>query len=203
MNCTLENILSIAFPNWDRDLFVYINSKHIPSLDPILFFLSSYVFWIVFFFILMAYIIYKNRSTGIAVALFILVSVGSNFVINRIVKLLVMRPRPGADPLIHDIAWQLETVGASSSFFSGHASCSFSLALFTSLYFKNKFFTIAIFFWAIIVSYSRIYVGKHYPLDIIVGAAFGIITGWLTYLLYNKYLLRKNKIPYPSNADMG
>ena len=193
MNCILLKS-SITFPDWDRHLFVYLNSKHIDTLDPIMYFLSSYLFWIVTFILFMAYILYHNRSRGKAVALFIFVSVGLNFTINRLVKFFVMRPRPGADPLIHDIVWQLEGLGPTSSFFSGHVSCSFSLALFASLYFKNKFFTIAIFFWAIVVSYSRIYVGKHYPLDIIVGAFFGLITGWIAYLLYSKYTNKNN--PY-------
>ena len=184
----------MAFPNWDRELFIYLNSKHTPWLDPAMYFLSDYSFWIITCIIVMAYMIYSNRSTGKTAAIFIFVSVGLNFLINRIIKLFVMRPRPGADPLLHDIAWQLETVGRSSSFYSGHASCSFSLALFASLYFKNDYFTIAIFLWAIIVSYSRIYVGKHYPIDIIVGIFFGLITGYIAFWLFKKYDKNKQMI---------
>lgn len=184
-----------VFPDWDRDLFIYLNSKHTSWLDPIMYFLSNYTFWIVSCLIVMLCMIYVNRSTGKVAALFIFVSVGLNFLINRIVKIFVMRPRPGADPFLHDIAWQLETIGASTSFFSGHASCSFSLALFSCLYFKNKYFTIIIFMWAIVVSYSRIYVGKHYPLDIMVGIVFGLITGYIAYWLFNTYYRRKNINP--------
>lgn len=182
----------MTFPNWDRELFIYLNSKHSAWLDPIMYFLSDYSFWIATCLLVMTYMVYSNQSTGKMAAIFIFVSIGLNFLINRIVKLFVMRPRPGADPLLHDIAWQLETIGGSSSFFSGHASCSFSLALFTSLYFKKKYFTTAIFLWAVVVSYSRIYVGKHYPLDIIVGAIFGLITGYIAFWLFKKYCVKKN-----------
>lgn len=179
---------TITFPDWDRDLFVTLNAKHVAWLDPIMYFLSDYTFWILTCISILGYMVYYNRTTGKYAALFIFVSLILNFLINRIVKFFVMRPRPGEDPFIQDIVWQLETVGATTSFFSGHASCSFSLALFGSLYFKNKYFTILIFVWAIIVSYSRIYVGKHYPLDILVGMFFGLVTGWISFQLYKFYI---------------
>lgn len=186
-------MLVFAFPDWDRELFILLNSKHTPWIDPIMFFLSSYTVWITICVLIMGYMVYQNRTIGQIAALFIFISVGLNFLINRIVKLFIMRPRPGSDPLIQDITWQLETIGASSSFFSGHASCSFSLAIFSVLYFKNRYYNIAIFIWAFIVSYSRIYVGKHYPLDILVGIAFGLLTGYIAFQLYKLYY-KKHKI---------
>ncbi|MCC8094860.1 MAG: phosphatase PAP2 family protein, partial [Tannerellaceae bacterium] len=85
----------------------------------------------------------------------------------------------------------LEETWTSYSFFSGHSSNSFCLAVFTTLYFRNKIYGIAIFAWALAVAYSRIYVGKHYPLDVIVGILFGFLTGWLYYWFYKKYTSSK------------
>jgi len=69
----------------------------------------------------------------------------------------------------------LEDCGTHYSFFSAHSSNAFCLAICTALFFKSKYYTIVMLTWATVVAYSRIYVGKHYPLDVICGIAFGIL----------------------------
>ena len=98
------------------------------------------------------------------------------------------RLRPCHDSSINSIIRTVkESCGGLYSFFSSHASNSFALASF--FYFlmakKNKYIKL-LFVWALIVSYSRIYIGVHYPLDIVCGTFFGLSSGYLFYCFLNK-----------------
>jgi len=179
----------ISFPDWDRELFVYLNSKNADWLDPVMILLSTYAAWTVLCILVIILMIYKDRLQGKIASLFLVLGIGLNLLLNTLVKLLIMRPRPGNEDLLKDIINQLEEVGRSYSFFSAHSSSSICLATFTTLYFKNKLYGIAIFAWALAVAYSRIYVGKHYPLDVVVGILFGLLVGWLAYRAYRRYSL--------------
>ncbi|MCD8165337.1 MAG: phosphatase PAP2 family protein [Bacteroides sp.] len=61
------------------------------------------------------------------------------------------------------------------------------MAFFSALYFRNRMYSVLIFLWAFAVAYSRIYVGKHYPLDVATGIAFGFLTGWFAWWCYKQY----------------
>ena len=88
--------------------------------------------------------------------------------------------------------------GAQYSYFSGHASNSMAVAVFSGLVLKSKhkYLVFGLLFWAALMAYSRIYIGVHYPLDIISGMTFGAISGYTFYRL-EKYLqsrfMRKEK----------
>jgi undecaprenyl-diphosphatase len=77
-------------------------------------------------------------------------------------------------------------------FFSGHSSNSMAAAVFTILMLKSKYkkFIFLMIPWSLMVGYSRIYIGKHYPLDVVCGLAFGAISGYLFYILFIKLKLR-------------
>ena len=101
-------------------------------------------------------------------------------------KYSFMRLRPCFDPETMD-AMRLvkESCGGKFGYFSGHASNSFALATFFFWIFKsiNRLWYF-LFLWAIFVAYSRIYIGVHFPLDVISGATFGIVAGTLFYFVY-------------------
>jgi undecaprenyl-diphosphatase len=90
------------------------------------------------------------------------------------------------------IRYIAERCSSNRSFFSGHASNSMAAAVFGGLvlrpYFKKLIFILL--FWAFVVAYSRIYVGVHYPIDIICGMTFGALAGFGFYKL-NTYLLKR------------
>ena len=104
----------------------------------------------------------------------------TDFLSNQI-KYLVLRMRPGWDPITCNLARVIEENRFSYSFVSSHATNVFGLAMLSSAIFRRKWFTILIFLWALIVSYSRIYVGRHFPGDVLFGALFGIAVGYLAY----------------------
>jgi undecaprenyl-diphosphatase len=101
------------------------------------------------------------------------------------------RLRPGSDPEINSIIRVVKS-SATFSFFSGHATNSMGVATFLYLIFNKdyKYFWL-LFIWPLIFAYSRIYLGLHYPLDIICGYFCGAILGFLMFKLYrilqNKY----------------
>lgn len=103
-------------------------------------------------------------------------------------KLIVERPRP-----IHETVWEgiihnIEEHSEAYSFFSSHAATTFCIAIFVFCFFKQKrYWGYLALLWAFGVSYSRIYVGKHYPLDVFVGILFGSLVGYLGYLLLQRF----------------
>jgi undecaprenyl-diphosphatase len=102
---------------------------------------------------------------------------------------LVQRPRPTHNPEIADLVHIIYNGdypngyrGGKYGFVSSHAANVFGVAAFLSNQFKHYRWTLFLFTWALIVSYSRIYIGVHYPLDIIFGAILGALIGIQCYV---------------------
>jgi undecaprenyl-diphosphatase len=110
----------------------------------------------------------------------------------QLFKNIVQRLRPCHEPslvgLVHLVNGEC---GGQYGFVSSHATNSFNVALLSLLFIKKRWFTISIILWAIVVGYSRIYLGVHYPGDVICGSLLGALIGWSIYRLY---VLTDNKI---------
>ncbi|MCD7930050.1 MAG: phosphatase PAP2 family protein [Tannerellaceae bacterium] len=184
-------MFNVTFPDWDRDLFIYLNSKNLPWLDQVMILLSTYTVWGVVFLLVAVAIMYRDKLAGTVTTLYLVLGLTVTLLLNTGIKLLFLRPRPGEEDLIKEFIYLLEDSDDTFSFFSAHSASSFYLATFTALYFKNKLYGFAIYAWALAVAYSRIYVGRHYPLDVLVGMLFGVFMGWLTYWFYNRYGRKK------------
>ncbi|MDA3778996.1 MAG: phosphatase PAP2 family protein [Bacteroidales bacterium] len=177
--------------NLDTNLFVFLNSINSPFFDQVMWLLSAKETWYPLYLIIIAYIIYKYKKKSIIllISIAILITLADQTSVH-LFKEVFQRFRPCHNPQIQDIVHLVNNkCGGKYGFVSSHATNVFSLALFLSFIFKNKFFTIGIFFWATIVSYSRIYLGVHYPLDILGGAALGSI---LAYIIHKFYLFTNN-----------
>ena len=99
------------------------------------------------------------------------------------------RLRPSYNPLLENTIHLINgKKGGMFGFISSHAANTFGLATFTALLFRNKIFTTSIFVWAILNCYSRIYMGVHYPADILGGMILGLTIGYGIYFLYVKKL---------------
>lgn len=169
----------------DKDFFLFLNSKHSSMLDPLMLVLSSYELWWTIFIIFGICIWFNGKKENrIKTVLIYSGSVLFATAFTNVLKMLVERPRP-----IHEASWtgvihNIEKYSSASSFFSSHAATTFCIAVFVFLYFKNKkYLGYLALVWALGVSYSRIYVGKHYPLDVLVGILFGCLVGYLGYNL--------------------
>jgi len=175
------------FPDWDVELFKFINGMHVSWLDPVMRFLSSPYSWIILFVIVAYFMIRHNRYWGIREIILILCTVTANSILNNIIKVIVKRPRPCANDELVGMIHVLEDCGNQYSFFSAHSSNAFCLAICTAIFFRNKYYSFFVMIWASVVAYSRIYVGKHYPIDVIVGILFGIVTGFAGNILLRRY----------------
>ena len=173
----------------DRQLLGVFNGNHTAFLDTLMATLTAGPTWIPLYIALL-YLVVKNNETitqilvivgSVALCLFI-----TEFVTEGVVKPMVARPRPLVDP---EWGYHWHVVGdrkaSGYSFFSAHASNTFGIAVLLSLIIRNKVFTWLMVAWSLLNCYTRLYLAKHYPSDIVVGLAFGALAGFLSYLVYS------------------
>lgn len=173
----------------DKQWLLALNNDYPTFWDNIMWYVSAKNTWIPFYAVLVYVFIrhWKKQSIWIIGGL-VLAVVLSDQISSGIIKEVVQRFRPSRSP---DIQHLVELVrdyrGGKYGFVSSHAANSFSIALLTSLIIKNRYYTITAFFWAILVSYSRIYLGVHYPGDILGGMIVGMCCALFVNWLLHKY----------------
>lgn len=180
----------------DTEFFLFINGKHNAFFDVIMYWASDKLFWIPFYAVLLIFLIkiYKKFSVYILLAISIIITL-SDQIASGLIKNTVMRLRPSHEPsLIPLIHLSKAGPGGMYGFVSSHSANAFGLItfLFFLLPSKYKWLKIILLFWALLVSYSRIYNGVHYPSDVIGGAMVGVISGALIWLIFQTFLKRSN-----------
>jgi len=176
---------------WDKEIFLSLNSMNAHWMDPFMLIITSHTAWACTAALVIAFMIFQKHKTGLWASLFLTLSVSINFLVNHIVKIMVLRPRPIHEEAFRDIIHAITEHESSYSFFSAHSSNSFCLAIFSALFLRCKYYTFIISLWATIVAYSRIYVGKHYPFDVLCGLLFGTLMGIIGYKLFDKFREKK------------
>lgn len=168
--------------NWDHQLFLFLNGLHVGWLDPVMTFISSELGWIPFYAVLVFLVFYKYKWKGLWVLLGVAVAITlSDQIASHLFKPMVMRLRPCHDPLTKDLVYLPDGhCGGLYGFMSSHASNTFALASLIYMTMKKHYSKIGwvMFPWAALVSYSRIYMGAHFPGDVICGAALGVLLGF-------------------------
>ena len=170
---------------FDKKAFLYFNSMHSPAWDNVMWWVSGNKLWIPLYIILLIIIIYKERPYRfIFTILFVALAVGLSDPISVLIKNLVERPRPSHDPEISNLVHIVNNYrGGTYGFVSSHAANFFAVACFLSNQFKHFRWSVFLFFWATLIVYSRVYLGVHYPMDIICGATLGALVGIICYNL--------------------
>ena len=170
----------------DTDLFLFLNGFHSPFWDRVMWFVSGKLEWLPLYIILAGWLIYKFRWKAVLVFIFTaLLITASDQLSVKMFKEVFQRLRPCRNEEIIDLVYIVNGYCAGKySFVSSHAANSFALAAFTSLILKNRAYSWFIYSWAAVVSYSRIYLGVHYPGDVLGGAVLGIGVGVMLWLLY-------------------
>ncbi|MER3373494.1 MAG: phosphatase PAP2 family protein [Allomuricauda sp.] len=183
---------------WDRDTFIYLNSLGIEEYDGFWSAITNIATWIPLFilFLVLLFLKFPKREAWFK----FLTIVGLVIFITSIThwtKISVARLRPNNAEEINALIRVLKSP-TDYSFFSGHASSSFSITTLVFLFFKKKMKWVVLFFiWPILFAISRIYVGVHFPIDILVGAVVGILSGLLFYKLYNRFILPYSRSVHP------
>ncbi|MDG1719612.1 MAG: phosphatase PAP2 family protein [Flavobacteriales bacterium] len=166
----------------DEYFFRLINSAGWEDMDGIMILISSKLFWIPLY-IYIIYLIYKRFSDQfikILLALSLLIFI-ADYGSVHLFKEVFERSRPCH--FLEGIR-VVDSCGGPFGFISSHASISFSIAFFISLLFRNLWGFVHLFSWAVLIGFSRVYLGVHYHFDILGGMFWGLFVSLLVYYIY-------------------
>lgn len=174
----LQNILEI-----DKELFLSLNSLHNPFWDTIMLLVTRKEAWIPFYVIILFFIVKNYKIKALPILIFLALTILISDQVSGFLKESIQRFRPVHDPVIGPLVHNVLRKGSLYGFVSSHAANGFAIFIFTSRVFKNRSYWLLLLLWAILFSYSRIYSGVHYPLDILGGAVLGWLIGELGFKL--------------------
>jgi undecaprenyl-diphosphatase len=170
----------------DQQLFLFLNSLNSPFFDKVMYAISGRVIWAPVYLTILIYlgVSYKRKFWVILVFIILAVTLADQISV-QLFKNVFHRLRPCHEPsldgLVHLVRGEC---GGLYGFVSSHASNSFNVALLSLMLIKKRWYTISIITWASVIGYSRIYLGVHYPGDVICGGMLGSLVGWGVYKLY-------------------
>lgn len=188
----------------DMQVLSLFNGSDNIMLDQMVQILTSGLTWIPLYVMLFFVVMRNNETMGqiaLVVGSAIFCVLFADGLVDGIIKQLTERWRPSNDPTFKYMVQVVDDIRPKGySFCSAHAANTMSLAVFFSLLIRSKMLTITLVIWSLINCWTRLYLGVHYPSDILCGMIIGIIVGILVYLLYYKIYLRISpKINYISN----
>jgi undecaprenyl-diphosphatase len=169
-----------ALLNLDTQAFLALNGGWGAGWDTFFYWMSDNWIWIPLYLLILGTI--RRRwgwKTMLGALVFITLSVILADQICNIAKYGLKKLRPTHNPEIQAMVHTVRGyVGGLYSTFSAHAATTCCIAIFTSRLFKTGWYTVFIWVWVAVVCYSRIYLGVHFPLDILLGGTTGFLLGW-------------------------
>ena len=177
----------------DQQLFLFLNSHNSPFWDQIMHALSGRMIWAPLYLAILIYLVFRYKRKFLIIILFVILAVTlADQLSVQLFKNTFQRLRPCHEPALQGLIHLFNgECGGRYGFVSSHASNSFNVALLTLMLIKKRWYTISILLWASIICYSRVYLGVHYPGDVIGGSLVGSFIGWGCYSLYE---LTDNKL---------
>jgi len=174
---------------WDRELLVFLNNLGSEPFDAFWIFVTQIESWTPLFLFFFGIIFYNYKTRkGLVVFIFLLITFGITLFLTDLTKEFVERLRPNQITSLTELIRSLQNP-PSYSFFSGHASSSFAITTFIICAFRSysKWIYLTII-WPMLFTFSRIYIGVHYPSDLMVGALIGTIIAFVMFKICKKIL---------------
>lgn len=187
---------------WDYKVWIYLNTQWVNStLDAIMPFVRNQWTWApLYLFLLIFMPMNYGRKGWIWCVFFLLTFALGDYVSASIIKPLYLRPRPCNNIHLKDITHLLVPCGSGYSFPSSHATNHFALGIFSAITFKHitKWIWPIGLLWALSVGYAQIYVGVHFPGDVLAGAIIGLVVAIITGKVFNKIYRLEKKVSIPA-----
>ena len=170
----------------DQQLLLFLNSLNSPFWDQVMYAISGRLIWAPLYLAIIVYLGLKFKRKFLVILLFIIIGITlADQISVHLFKNLFQRLRPCHEPALEGLVHLVKgECGGMFGFVSSHATNSFYVALLSLLFIRKRWFTILLVLWASVVGYSRIYLGVHYPGDVICGSILGALIGWGIYELY-------------------
>ena len=179
----------------DKQAMIFLNNLGSSTFDPFWILVSEKWFWIPLYVIFL-YFLYKNfnKKSLFYILLFVALGITASDQIANIFKIVSERLRPCHDPSLEGLLREVKC-GGKFGFYSAHSSNSFFVATYLTMLLGKKIKQLPyfLFVWAAIVAYSRVYLGMHFPGDIIVGAIMGILLA-LFFGTLAKKVIKKSEV---------
>jgi len=170
----------------DTRLFLFLNGLNSEWMDPVMWWVSGKTTWWPFYLLLLSFMGWKKGLQLAPMILFLIATVILTDQISvHLFKNIFLRLRPCHEPSLEGLVHLVNNkCGGKYGFVSSHAANTFGVATLLFLWLRKSWFTILMITWALLVGYSRIYLGVHYPGDVVVGALLGVACGWLVYRIF-------------------
>ena len=164
----------------DQHLFLFLNGLHCPFFDVVMFYGTGTLIWLPLYLFLLYAVIRRYSWQAITVMLFAALMIMFSDQLSNVFKDWIMRPRPTHEPGFQGIHTVNGYTGGQYGFYSEHASTNLAIALFMIRILSNqyRYFTLLMLSWAFFRAYTRIYLGVHYPGDVLAGWLAGALIGW-------------------------
>jgi undecaprenyl-diphosphatase len=182
------------FNQIDTQMLMAVNEANSPFWDRFFTFFSLKQMWYPLYLLLILILFQKYRLKAIWLVLFFVLAIVVSDQLSGLLKMLTQRLRPSHEPALQGLLNLPSGKGGLYGFFSAHASNSFALAFLLGFVSRRKRIWSVFVLWALLASYSRVYLGVHYPFDVITGALAGALIGWGIYrllMLFDFHLQRK------------
>ena len=172
--------------HWDTELLIFLNNLGTEFWDPFWIAITGTAIWIPFY-ALLVFLIFKKlegKSRWLAILALIINVVITDQGSVQLFKEQFLRLRPcHVEEVLARIRLPMDRCGGQYGFISSHSSSTFGLAVLVGSLLKTHFRYIMSFMliWAAFISYSRIYLGVHYPIDVLAGATFGCVSGYIVF----------------------
>lgn len=186
---TGKNIMIETLQHIDASVFTFLNGMHTGYFDQLMWLISNKLAWLLMLVVLLFILLRKGwRQALVGIVAIALVVVIADQVSSSLIKPLVERLRPSHEPSLATTVHLVNGYrGGPFGFVSSHAANHFGVALLLCLMLRDRWVWVTMMCWAAVVSYSRIYLGVHYPGDVICGMMVGFMAAGIVFMMWRVY----------------